>query len=166
LPCEVLFVGEAPGKSEDAIGFPFVGASGSLLDLLLEGCTFEYAITNVVCCRPTNGPGLDNRTPRESEVFACEINFLRLSELAMPKYVVALGRTAEEVVRAYTFPLNPEKRYLCHPAYMLRNGGVVSEQFNEAKQTLKEIENEMHGRRNAEIGTRSSLDSSSEKPRL
>ena len=29
---KILFIGEAPGKSEDEQGLPFVGASGKLLD--------------------------------------------------------------------------------------------------------------------------------------
>ncbi len=32
VPCDVLFVGEAPGASEDAVGQPFVGPAGDLLD--------------------------------------------------------------------------------------------------------------------------------------
>lgn len=32
VPCDVLFVGEAPGESEDALGSPFVGPAGKLLD--------------------------------------------------------------------------------------------------------------------------------------
>lgn len=36
VPCDVLFVGEAPGPSEDAIGQPFVGPAGKLLDQIIE----------------------------------------------------------------------------------------------------------------------------------
>lgn len=32
VPCDLLFVGEAPGSSEDVIGRPFVGPAGQLLD--------------------------------------------------------------------------------------------------------------------------------------
>lgn len=32
VPCDLLFVGEAPGASEDVIGRPFVGPAGQLLD--------------------------------------------------------------------------------------------------------------------------------------
>lgn len=37
LPCDVLFVGEAPGKSEDTVGAPFVGPAGQLLDTIVAG---------------------------------------------------------------------------------------------------------------------------------
>lgn len=37
VPCDVLFVGEAPGESEDVVGTPFVGPAGKFLDgMILE----------------------------------------------------------------------------------------------------------------------------------
>ena len=36
VPCKVLFVGEAPGESENVVGKPFVGPSGRLLDLIIK----------------------------------------------------------------------------------------------------------------------------------
>lgn len=36
LPCDVLFVGEAPGESEDVVGQPFVGPAGHLLDRIVR----------------------------------------------------------------------------------------------------------------------------------
>lgn len=36
VPCDVLFVGEAPGASEDALGLPFVGPAGRLLDSIVD----------------------------------------------------------------------------------------------------------------------------------
>lgn len=35
LPCDVIFVGEAPGESENVIGQPFVGPAGKLLDHII-----------------------------------------------------------------------------------------------------------------------------------
>ncbi|MGH7465229.1 MAG: uracil-DNA glycosylase, partial [Longimicrobiales bacterium] len=64
----VLFLGEAPGASEDRAGEPFVGAAGRLLDRLLEESGLlrsDIYITNVVACRPEK-----NRAPRVSEVKA------------------------------------------------------------------------------------------------
>lgn len=36
VPCDVLFIGEAPGASEDALGLPFVGPAGHLLNQIIE----------------------------------------------------------------------------------------------------------------------------------
>lgn len=37
VPCDVLFVGEAPGESEDVVGTPFIGPAGKLLDAMIRG---------------------------------------------------------------------------------------------------------------------------------
>jgi DNA polymerase len=87
-----MFVGEAPGATEDELGRPFVGRAGRLLDELLVTAGLERAtvyITNVVKARP---PG--NRDPRADEV-AHHLPWLE-AELALvqPRIVVPLGRHA------------------------------------------------------------------------
>ncbi len=50
---EIIFIGEAPGRSEDKIGEPFVGVAGKKLSDALEyaGISRESVyITNVVKC--------------------------------------------------------------------------------------------------------------------
>jgi uracil-DNA glycosylase len=89
---EVLFVGEAPGVEEDAVGVPFVGRSGRLLDSLLAEAGLsrdQVAVANVLKCRP---PG--NRAPRRREVEACRPWLRRQVELADPRLVVTLGGSA------------------------------------------------------------------------
>lgn len=36
IPCDVLFIGEAPGTAEDATGWPFIGPAGQLFDSLVD----------------------------------------------------------------------------------------------------------------------------------
>jgi uracil-DNA glycosylase len=89
---EVMLVGEAPGATEDALGRPFVGRAGRLLDELLAEAGLERRqvyITNVVKARP---PG--NRDPLAGEV-AHHLVWLE-AELALvqPRVVVPLGRHA------------------------------------------------------------------------
>src|SRR5271157_4343391 len=58
---DLMFVGEAPGASEDEQGLPFVGRAGKLLEQLLQGIGLarsEVFICNTLKCRP---PG--NRDP-------------------------------------------------------------------------------------------------------
>jgi DNA polymerase len=92
LDAEVMLVGEAPGKTEDEQGRPFVGAAGQLLTEALERAGLPRPtvyITNVVKCRPPN-----NRTPTEEEMTSC-IKYLREEiRLVRPKVIVALGNTA------------------------------------------------------------------------
>ncbi len=92
LNAQVLLLGEAPGRSEDESGRPFVGAAGKLLNKLLESSGMrreEVFITNVVKCRPPN-----NREPRKEEVEACSVHTNRILELIKPKVIVALGNPA------------------------------------------------------------------------
>ncbi len=41
LPCDVLFVGEAPGNSENDIGKPFIGQAGKILDSLISASVYR-----------------------------------------------------------------------------------------------------------------------------
>ncbi len=59
----LLFIGEAPGQLEDAVGVPFVGAAGTVLHQLFKHAhyQFRYLITNTVCCRPVDVLFLDDK---------------------------------------------------------------------------------------------------------
>lgn len=89
----LALVGEAPGAQEDAMGRPFVGRAGQVLDELLAEAGLdrhELAVLNVLKCRP---PG--NRTPRRTEVVNCTTRWLGAQlELVDPALVVTLGGTA------------------------------------------------------------------------
>ena len=63
---EIMFVGEAPGKTEAETGRPFSGAAGKVLDELLRSAGIarkEVYITNVVKDRPPM-----NRDPLPEEI--------------------------------------------------------------------------------------------------
>lgn len=89
---DIMFVGEAPGRSEDRRGEPFVGAAGSRLTDALDGAGLsrnDVYITNVVKCRPP-----ENRVPTQSERDACS-GYLRQEIAAIrPGIVCILGNTA------------------------------------------------------------------------
>jgi DNA polymerase len=88
-----MFIGEGPGADEDALGDPFVGQAGKLLDNMLAAIRLKRGenvyIANVVKCRP---PG--NRNPEPVEADACEPFLERQIELVKPKLIIALGRVA------------------------------------------------------------------------
>ncbi|MEZ5117305.1 MAG: uracil-DNA glycosylase [Candidatus Nanopelagicales bacterium] len=91
-PVPLLLVGEAPGADEDALGRPFVGRSGRLLDQLLDEAGLDrtgVAVANVLKCRP---PG--NRAPRARELAACRPWLHRQLALLQPRVVVTLGGSA------------------------------------------------------------------------
>ena len=93
----LMFVGEAPGANEDREGAPFIGASGRLLDELLESIEMkrdEVYITNVVKCRPPA-----NRDPLASEIENCAPFLRHQIELVAPIVVVTLGNFATRLLR-------------------------------------------------------------------
>lgn len=92
-----LLIGEGPGRTEDALGEPFVGKSGKLLDNMLASLQLKRGqnvyIANIVKCRPTDASGND-RPPSEQEAAQCRPFLARQIALLQPKLLLALGRTA------------------------------------------------------------------------
>lgn len=89
---EIIFIGEAPGRSEDKHGEPFVGAAGKKLSIALEhaGITRDSVyITNVVKCRPPK-----NRVPTQNERDACSEYLESEISLIKPKVICIMGNTA------------------------------------------------------------------------
>jgi len=126
-----LFVGEGPGADEDALGEPFVGQAGKLLDGMLAAAKLargrEAYIANVVKCRP---PG--NRVPAPEEAAACAAWLDRQIELIQPRIIVALGKTAATRLTGSESSLASLRGKVhayrgiplvitYHPAYLLRN---------------------------------------------
>ncbi|MBD0354270.1 MAG: uracil-DNA glycosylase [Rubrobacteraceae bacterium] len=98
LNAELFVVGEAPGFNEDKEGRPFRGASGMLLDRLLNSLELgreRVYLTTLVKCRP---PGSPPRPPRPSEVSACRPYLVTQLVAVDPKVVVALGDLASRVL--------------------------------------------------------------------
>lgn len=86
-PCKILFIGEAPGEVEDRNKKPFTGASGTLLQKILneEGVS-EYGFTNLVKCFPKD---------KKVDAKALKIcgDYLREDlKRCSPNVVVALGK--------------------------------------------------------------------------
>jgi DNA polymerase len=93
---KVIFIGEAPGRTEDIRGEPFVGSAGKkLTDALLKNGISRNSIyiTNVVKCRPPN-----NRVPTESERASCR-QYLEAEIAAIkPEIICILGNTASNSI--------------------------------------------------------------------
>lgn len=87
---EVMFIGEAPGGREDALGRPFVGPAGQFLNELLAAAGLDRSkvfITNVVKHRPP-----ENRDPTPEEIAACSHYLDRQIAAINPRVIVTLGR--------------------------------------------------------------------------
>ncbi len=86
---KIVFIGEAPGASENLTGVPFCGAAGKILDELLESVGIKRGdvyIANILKCRP---PG--NRNPEKKEIEACTPYLEKQIEIINPKVICALG---------------------------------------------------------------------------
>src|SRR3989338_5663970 len=88
--CEVLFIGEAPGRDEDIQKRPFVGRSGQLLRKSIRELGWkeeDVYITNIVKRRPP-----ENRDPLPEEIEKYKPYLTRQIEIINPKVIVPLGR--------------------------------------------------------------------------
>jgi len=94
---DLMFVGEAPGATEDEQGVPFVGRAGKLLDSLLMEIGQQRAtvfVANVLKCHP---PG--NRDPLPVEISNCQDYLLRQVELIQPTVICTLGNFSTKLLR-------------------------------------------------------------------
>jgi DNA polymerase-1 len=118
--CEVLLIGEAPGKTEIKEKKPFVGRSGQLLRRYLEKYQLLdlISISNVVKCWPSTPEG-SNRTPSKKELSTCGDMFIKeeISSYKKLKLVVLLGATPF----SYFFP---KKSFTKCRGHILREGNI------------------------------------------
>lgn len=149
LDSRIMFIGEAPGQSEDETGKPFVGRSGKLLDQLFESVGIDRKndiyITNILKCRPPQ-----NRDPRPSEQEAC-IQYLREQyKILHPKIVVCLGRiAAQRLIRpdfsvtrehgSWTMKCGTYFTATFHPSALLRNPNNMPAARNDFLQIRKKV---------------------------
>ncbi|HID09463.1 TPA: uracil-DNA glycosylase [Candidatus Micrarchaeota archaeon] len=128
---DLMFIGEAPGETEDQTGRPFVGKAGQLLTQILQAVGIDRAevyITNVVKCRP---PG--NRVPTKAEMEACWDWLAAQIALINPLLIVTLGNTPTQRLlgtsggitqvrgRFFQWKGGIEVFPMFHPSYLLRN---------------------------------------------
>jgi len=143
---DVMFIGEAPGATEDATGKPFVGPAGNLLTKIIQNgmglSRQEVYIANILKCRP---PG--NRDPLPDEVEQC-IGFLESQiEVIQPRVIIALGRVASQNLLGTKNPLNRIRGSFqeygeivlmptYHPSYLLQNPAKKRDVWEDIKKVM------------------------------
>ena len=158
ISAKIMFIGEAPGRSEDEKGKPFVGAAGRILDDLLKKAGIERSqvfITNIVKCRPPN-----NRVPEEDELIACRPYLDRQIALIKPKVICILGRTAySSILSGSSITANRGKiversgqKYFStfHPAAVIYNKNLLSTLEADLKKLAAEINKEEESKESLE----------------
>ncbi|MDD3662387.1 MAG: uracil-DNA glycosylase [Candidatus Pacebacteria bacterium] len=151
---QIVFIGEAPGKNEDSLGKPFVGAAGKFLDKMLEEIGMkreDVYITNIVKYRPP-----DNRDPLPEEKDSCNEWLINELKIISPLLIVFLGR--HSMLRFFPegkisglhgkllikkIPELDKKQSfmpLYHPAAALYNGGMRETLIKDFKKIIKALE--------------------------
>jgi len=153
---QIIFIGEAPGKSEDEQGVPFVGAAGKFLAEMLNSIGLkreDIYITNIVKYRPPN-----NRDPLPEEKELCNEWLINEIKIISPKLIVFLGRHSmtrffptEKISEIHGKLLIKNTGEfgkqafmpLYHPAAALYNGGMretLIKDFKKIKVALEKID--------------------------
>ncbi len=131
---DILLLGEAPGLTEAKEGIPFCGASGQILNQLLESVGLsreDIFITNTILCHPEK-----NRNPEKEEIEKCKTRLDQLLKIMQPKVIVTIGNFATERIIKKTgitsihgqiFPLTIDGLQVdivpvIHPANLLYQG--------------------------------------------
>lgn len=127
----LMFIGEGPGRDEDAAGRPFVGRAGQLLTKMIAAMGLDRSnvyIANIVKCRPPK-----NRDPEEDEVQEC-IGFLHAQiEAIQPEAIITLGKVALKALFGLKGPMGSFRGKFhelngipvmptFHPSFLLRQG--------------------------------------------
>jgi uracil-DNA glycosylase len=168
---KIVLIGEAPGAQEDALGKPFVGRSGQLLDKMMQSIGLDrhntgadsVYITNTVFWRPP-----DNRTPTPLETLSCRPFLMKHLELKKPEIIVLVGGTAVKSVLQTKEGMGTfRSRWLefavpglgvvptlatFHPAYLLRNPPAKKEAWEDLKMLRAKAEELGIVAKNAAIG--------------
>ena len=120
IPATVLLIGESPGDSENAIGLPFVGPAGQLLNKIIaraipEGMT--YGLSNLVCCFPAKAKALGDNEPSRKEIESCQPRLNELINICQPNLIVCVGKLATDWI---DHSAGVKCIDVAHPAYILR----------------------------------------------
>jgi DNA polymerase len=152
---QIMFIGEGPGKDEDATGRPFVGRAGQKLNDMIGamGLKREHVfIANIVKCRAFMPDIGKDRPPSEEETAACVPYLIKQAEVVRPKVIVTLGLPSTRYLLKSKASMTSMRgtwhawrgiRVMptWHPAYVLRNYTEQTrrEVWDDLKKVLVEL---------------------------
>ncbi len=132
MPCDLVFIGEAPGESEDCLGKPFVGPAGHMLNQIIADAFARvkepptYALTNLIACIPRDPEqGGKADEPLPEHVKACAPRLQEFVLLCNPKLLVTVGTQARnwtdpKVRNSVKFHRTIPSIHLVHPSAILK----------------------------------------------
>lgn len=113
VPCDVLFVGEAPGTNENASGLPFDGPAGIKLDEIISQARYHADIGNggdedptrvrigyynLVSCFPRKEKEEGTNEPPKEAIRACSPKLKEFVRIAKPRLIVLVGKLVKQNV--------------------------------------------------------------------
>lgn len=114
IPAPILFIGEAPGASEDVIGYPFIGPAGKLLDIIIERAIdgqHDYAMTNLIACIPKDDEGKKTKEPPDYAIKECQPRLIEFINMCSPDLIVCVGKLATKYVPCYAMEDNTTRHF-------------------------------------------------------
>ena len=151
----IVFIGEGPGKDEDASGRPFVGRAGQKLNDMIGAMGMkreDVFICNIVKCRAYLTDIGKDRPPSEDETTACTPYLVRQVEIVRPKVIVTLGLPSTRyLLKSKDSMTRMRGNWYAwrgikvmptwHPAYVLRNYTEQTrrEVWDDLKKVLTEL---------------------------
>ena len=134
----VLFIGQAPGKTEIITGMPFTGSAGKMLYSLCQSAGLykrDIPQANLVLCKPPDDGKGNDRAPTSLEMQCCEESLKETIGQVRPELIVAFGTVAAKELTGLGpvsslhggfYPLLPRWEWECqvlccyHPSFVMR----------------------------------------------
>lgn len=148
VPCDVLFIGEAPGGSEDILGKPFCGPVGITFDEIIDAAldmadvsdylkdNIRLAFTNIIACIPRDEEYNKITEPPDYAIKACADRLEECIRMCNPGQIVYVGKHAAKWVpklQGYEVLPDPGNIHeIIHPGAIVK-AGAQSQQLMAQK---------------------------------
>jgi DNA polymerase len=128
VPADVLFVGEAPGSSEDVLSQPFRGPAGILLDHIVQSALPDpepsICFTNLVACIPKGESGTKMGEPLPVSIEACAPRLIEFIKICKPRLFICVGTLATKwlpkILKNVEWYRDQATVSIVHPAFIKR----------------------------------------------
>jgi uracil-DNA glycosylase family 4 len=143
IPCDLLFIAESPGESEDSIGQVLIGPAGKYFTDI-ENKSIPEGISvgrcNLIGCLPREFEGGQKAgQPSEEEIEACSERLKDFIVLCNPKLIICVGtisrdcldRKSSKGYRMYWKDIDKRlereipMEFVLHPSYLMRQNEAV-----------------------------------------
>jgi len=148
---DILFIGEAPGRTEVQQNKPFVGRSGDILNRVTDPLLHNHTwwITNAALCfDPNNGT---SKGPVGKAAFCCRGRLDDLIERTDPKVIITLGNVPLQALVKCRDGISKQRGKLrkfgnallmptYHPAAILRNPSLFQDFVSDIRRAIQCID--------------------------